>query len=1520
MTISQDTPNPAPDSTTTAAAVSESLLPRNYQEEIFRRAQEGNVIAALDTGSGKTFISILLIKWMVLQEHARDKVIVFLVPKVALVEQQASFISKHTPSSFRVKKFHGSLDLDLADRGNWQKSFEGSDVVVMTAQIFLNILTHSHWSIEKVSLLIFDECHHTRKNHAYNGVMREYFTLSTVHRPKVFGMTASPIWNPKDAQGSLLTLEKNLNATVIAVREHLAELLEHSPRPLEIIKEYVPPPDNYIYLKPSLWDCISVFAQGDTAQLISWDKLKMRYFVTRNTLGPYCADLNLYHDIKAKVRQEVEEIYDTQLSQRPIDLEDPAFAMDVDDGTPDNFEQDFLDRIPDDLKHIDAIVSEFTHYFDRGSTSPSASPSPSASTPPSEIPITIPLAWCAPKVKALVDVLLEHHSASPGSFHGIVFVEQRHVAMCLAKILPRIPELREHIRCAELVGHGTGHQHKKNQPPTAQARGMGLARQQDIVRSFREGKLNLLIATSVAEEGLDFPACDIVVRFDPVHHMVGYVQSRGRARTKTSAFVIMVQAGYDTHRERYRNLSESEPELKKVYQSREQLPQPEPEPSSESEEGEVEEEDPADIAVRERYVVPSTGAALTYGSAIGLVNYLCSLLPHDQYTEPPTPKYFGDYAATLDLPASLPLPLDKRRFRGPIRRSKREAKRAVAFMAVKELHKLNVFDDYLLPSSGAKGRNTEDADGVKISETADIPDDLDVMVRDPWVLGPTLWMHKLLVDGKVVAGLVTGTSFPPVELMAEGSTLRVRCAYAFRLDEDSEWERFRMLDEYTKLGLWFCVTGRRFVAPTTCFLVPLTIEDEIDYAQIRGVLREPYGSPDWSRVKEEDLGRTMVMNTNQHGRPLILQNIREDLTAMSTPMPGTREDAWPTYYEFWVNRWTRKDREADVPKDCPLIGATYAPRKPSGAYRVQARLENADRFKNQDVGLGLLAPRDCCRIVHFPPHIYNAFHLLPKVCRRLTDVYRAQAQRFELGLPPIADDLLIEAASLPTTLHTWNNQRFETLGDSVLKLGVTVHIMNKYPHRHEGQLSKLRQSSVSNRTLLARAKEIGLEIFLNSETQSLQSWRYVHPSECTASASAALTAGTAESPSSKAPARRAKREFPRRSLQDCMEATLGAAFYHGGMDMALRAGTALGLSFGGELPWCARYGRVPDPSPAPPLFEELQSGLGYEFHRGDLLVEAATHPSFATSAGASYQRLEFLGDALLDVVVMRYLFHKYPRATSGQLSVARSRAVCGPTLASVAVKRLNLHQILLINNVELSIAISRHVPLLQNLPTQEIVLKAWKYDPPKALSDIMESVFGAVLVDSAYNYEKAAAVVEEVMSEVLELISPSVARDPVTDLMLWSAAAGCSRITFQKSQSHPELRRNDSISVLAHGIVIVGPVTAANPSLSKGLASERARAILDDPTHEFHIKKMCNCREKPKDTSEDMDMDGAQDGLGKITINENDITDETEEGFAVLARQKLDESRKEEAGSTPEGDEEEVMYEGGDNQDMDIDD
>ena len=152
------------------------------------------------------------------------------------------------------------------------------------------------------------------------------------------------------------------------------------------------------------------------------------------------------------------------------------------------------------------------------------------------------------------------------------------------------------------------------------------------------------------------------------------------------------------------------------------------------------------------------------------------------------------------------------------------------------------------------------------------------------------------------------------------------------------------------------------------------------------------------------------------------------------------------------------------------------------------------------------------------------------------------------------------------------------------------------------------------RTLLARAKEQDLEQYLTCEPRSMRVWRFTLPEE--------------QYDYPERPIRTAIRRFPRRSLQDCMEALLGASFITGGIDMALQTGEALGLSMGGRVPWMLRYPLRPQ-TPVSPLFTELQDALGYRFRCGTLLLEAVTHPSFKSTDCTSYQRLEWVGDGEL---------------------------------------------------------------------------------------------------------------------------------------------------------------------------------------------------------------------------------------------------------------------------------------------------
>lgn len=853
--------------------------------------------------------------------------------------------------------------------------------------------------------------------------------------------------------------------------------------------------------------------------------------------------------------------------------------------------------------------------------------------------------------------------------------------------------------------------------------------------------------------------------------MVGYVQSRGRARHHTSAFVILVEEG-DTHQlARYQALKESEPELRFIYQTRDTMAVGDP----------FEDDDTSDLSLGERYVVPTTGAILSYNSAASLLNRLCALIPRDPFTPPQIPRYTGDFVSTLTLPPSLPLPQELLVFTGPKKSTKREAKRAVAFMAVKRLHELNVFDDYMLPSKGSRAKVYEDADGRAVPSTRDLPDMMNVFVRDPWVLNDKLFLHIIYADGLPTAGLLTGSSLPQVEMVIQDAFFTVEAGTPFEIRQPHDWDKLRMLQDYTRTGLWWCVSHRNISAPLGACVVPLTERLLPDFCAVQEAVDNPFGSHDWSSVDERHCDNLLVMNGKVHGRPLLLRSIRRDLTPMSPPAPGSREACFPTYRGYWIQKYTRKGVEPIIPTDCPLIEIQHFPREQSSYYSAES-LCGADRSQpSAPVGSRSFLPIYLCRQLPIPKAMWKLFRILPILMRRATDLWRARRAVIELSLPPIQLHVLTEALTLPCANASFDNQRLETLGDSVLKLCTVVYIFHKFPFRHEGQLDAIRRCCVSNRTLLARAQAIGLERFLSSEIQTMRVWPYTSP-------------GNQDS-TQVGEGQIVERSFPRRSLQECMESTLGAAFLSGGVPTALRAGVALGLSFGGPVPWPLRYGWSLEHVNVSPLFTSLMERLGYEFKCGNLLIEAVSHPSFQYTSLPSYQRLEFLGDgktahsiaactahdplALIELVVMRHLYHRFPRATSGDLTTAKGRLVRNAALASVAVKKLELHKVILLNNASLSTTIWSSAKLLQETSYAEIVISGWKYEPPKALGDVFESVLGAVFVDSGHDFEKFSVIVEMVMEELLREVEVDLPLDPVSNLMIWMSKNGCRRVNFQ---------------------------------------------------------------------------------------------------------------------------------------------
>lgn len=714
-------------------------------------------------------------------------------------------------------------------------------------------------------------------------------------------------------------------------------------------------------------------------------------------------------------------------------------------------------------------------------------------------------------------------------------------------------------------------------------------------------------------------ACDLVVRFDPFNNLVAYLQSRGRVRNKSSTFVSMFREDDVESIARYETFIASEPSLRTAYQSR-RVPTTNVQHHQPIYEEDDDEEVLADCSEDERFVVPSTGAVLTYGNAIPLLAHLCGLLPRDTFTSYPRPEYTGELTSTLRLPVGLPLAAADRVFVGPVKPTKKQARRAVAFAAVKRLYELSVFDDYLLPAASRK-KTHMDAEGRPFTwKLADIPAIMEVHVCTPFVMDNVAYCHPVFVDGIRAAGLVISTPLFPCRFRRRGKSVTISNPTQMHLSP----EQSSLMSEFTVLNIFHHNSGRPLPGRPSVYLVPIQPSDTgkgylPDINSIILFLQHPFGNPDWSRLISEShlLQGCLLVNRNEHGRVYSLRNIRHDLQIGSTPSPDTAEAGHKTYREYFTERWTRKgktDWTPRVPDDGPLLEVWRYLKSDDGRYSLNGH----DELPIDTVSFGGLLPQGYTGWLDLPAVVSTAYANFPAMIDRITHTYRARRAKVELNLPDIDEDLLIEALTLPMAGMKYSNQRLETLGDAVLELCTTVHLFNKYPHRHEGQLTIMRAASVSNRCLLCRAKEIGLEKYLICERPSVADWPHIDD-------------GQVYHPNSSQLQRVRKVVFPRRSLQDCIEASLGASFLTGGIDMALRTGTAFALTFGGKSPWIFRYPRPPR-SVTPLLAESLQDKLRYDFHQGHLLVEALTHPSFSESAGSSYQRLEFLGDGMLQVM------------------------------------------------------------------------------------------------------------------------------------------------------------------------------------------------------------------------------------------------------------------------------------------------
>ncbi|KAK1339508.1 hypothetical protein QTO34_020191 [Cnephaeus nilssonii] len=647
--------------------------PRKYQVELLEAALDRNTIVCLNTGSGKTFIAVLLTKELSYQIRGdfsrHGKRTVFLVNSANQVAQQVSAVRTH--SDLKVGEY-AHLEVHASwTKEKWNQEFTKHQVLIMTCYVALIVLKNGYLSLSDINLLVFDECHLAILDHPYREIMK--LCESCPSCPRILGLTASILngkCDPEELEEKIQKLEKILKSNAETATD-LVVLDRYTSQPYEIVVDCGPFVDRsglyerlLMELEEALNfvnDCnISAHSKERDSTLISKQILADCRAVLV-VLGPWCADKVAGMMF---VTPKVIKLLEILRKYKPYERQQFESVEWYNNRNQDNYVSWSDSEDDDEDEEIEEKEKPETNF-----------PSP------------------------FTNILC-----------GIIFVERRYTAVVLNRLIKEAgkqdPELA-YISSNFITGHGIGKNQPRNKQMEAEFR-----KQEEVLRKFRAHETNLLIATSIVEEGVDIPKCNLVVRFDLPTEYRSYVQSKGRARAPISNYIMLA----DT--DKIRGFEED----LKTYKAIEKILRNKCSKSVDTGEADIE---PVvdDDDVFPPYVLRADdgGPRVTINTAIGHINRYCARLPSDPFTHL-APKCRtrelpdGTFYSTLYLPINSPL---RASIVGPPMSCIRLAERVVALICCEKLHKIGELDDHLMPV----GKET-----VKYEEELDLHDEEETSV------------------------------------------------------------------------------------------------------------------------------------------------------------------------------------------------------------------------------------------------------------------------------------------------------------------------------------------------------------------------------------------------------------------------------------------------------------------------------------------------------------------------------------------------------------------------------------------------------------------------------------------------------------------------------------------------------------------------------------------------------------------------------------------------------------------------
>lgn len=463
---------------------------RLYQKKIADVASKRNTLVILPTALGKTVISAIVAA-NILYSYRDTKVLVMAPTRPLVMQHRSSF------TNFLKLRAKDTVLLTGKTSPTYRGAIWGGNARVFfsTPQVVRNDLLEKRFTLENYGLLVFDECHRAVKKYAYTDIAKFY--VSQAKYPIILGLTASP----GSDLSRVLEICRNLYVERVEYRHEEDPDVKPYIQKIDVEWRTVDLPNEYLEVKSQVKSMLNkrlywLYSRGVI-------KSRPKYASRRSLIE---AGDELRFMLEESIEEEKGQIFTAIINQslaltlfHMLELLETQGFWTL---------KAFLNKVTREkkAKRSYAILvnePEYKRLRDYVNVFPIEHP----------------------KIELLRQIV-SNQLARKSSSRMIVFTQYRdtvnHIVSELNAILG--------VKAERFVG----------QASKLMDKGLTQEEQAERIRSLEKGALNVLVATSIAEEGLDIPAVDHVIFYEPIPSEIRYIQRRGRTGRKSSGKVTIL--------------------------------------------------------------------------------------------------------------------------------------------------------------------------------------------------------------------------------------------------------------------------------------------------------------------------------------------------------------------------------------------------------------------------------------------------------------------------------------------------------------------------------------------------------------------------------------------------------------------------------------------------------------------------------------------------------------------------------------------------------------------------------------------------------------------------------------------------------------------------------------------------------------------------------------------------------------------------------------------------------------------